>query len=369
LRVLFTASGSRVGGATMAMFNLIIGLKRLGHDPILLASTPVRAYSHLFDRLRNMGVEMHFFSASSGVTHWVRLANIVLARLRRYEVDLAHLHLPKEAAFIHSVLRMYKKPIVSTFEGDPFLEVLFDDSFERGLLVKLGSHCMARSDAVVACSRWLAGRLGMALGIEVAAIPNPIDSDRFLSISEWSGDVKLVVALARLVPVKGIDVLIKAASRVVSECRDARFVVAGEGPLKQDLTRLILKYGLRDVFSLVGFSESPERLLSDSYLLVMPSIYEPFGMPAAEAGAAMRPVIASKTGGLAEIVVDGENGLLVRPRDPHDLADKMIWLLENEDVAKEMGKRGRVRALELYTPTSVAREYLNVYRRALSNSR
>jgi len=353
----------------MAMFNLMLGLRRQGHEPVLVASEPINAYYHLFHRLSMAGVEMHFFKARSGLFHWTRLASNLLANLRRYEVDLAHLHLPKEAAFIHGVLRMHGKPVVSTFEGDPFLEILHDASLERGLIIRMGSHCMARADAVVACSRWLARRLRRTLGVDVSAIPNPIDADRFLSIGEWRGGVKLVVALARLVSVKGIDVLIRAARRVVSECREARFVVAGDGPLRLDYTRMILKYGLKDVFSLAGFSSTPEKLLSESYMLAMPSLYEPFGMPAAEAGAAMRPVVASNTGGLTEIVVDGENGLLAKPGDPADLADKIVWLLENEDAAREMGRRGRKRVLEHYIPTSVAEKYVETYRRALVSSR
>jgi glycosyltransferase involved in cell wall biosynthesis len=353
----------------MAMFNLMVGLRRLGHEPVLVASKPINAYSHLFYRLREAGVEMHFFKAHSGLIHWTRLASTILTNLKKYEIDLAHLHLPKEAAFIHNVLRMHGKPVVSTFEGDPFLEILHDASFDRGLIVKMGGQYMARADAVVACSRWLANKLSRTLRVDVSAIPNPIDADRFLPIGEWRGDVKLVVVLARLVPVKGIDVLIRAARRVVSKCGEARFVVAGDGPLRQDLTRMILNYGLKDVFSLAGFSSMPERLLSDSYLLAMPSLYEPFGMPAAEAGAAMRPVVASNTGGLAEIVVDGENGLLARPGDPVDLADKIVWLLENEDAAREMGRRGRRRVLEHYTPTSVAEKYIDTYRRVLTSSR
>jgi glycosyltransferase involved in cell wall biosynthesis len=353
----------------MAMFNLMLGLRRLGHEPLLVASEPTNAYSNFFHRLSAAGVKTHFFKASSGLTHWTRLASSLLANLRRYEIDLAHLHLPKEAAFIHGVLRMHGRPVVSTFEGDPFLEILHGASLERGLVVRMGSHCMARADAVVACSRWLAKRLSRALRVEVSAIPNPIDAERFLSIGEWRDGVKLVVALARLVPVKGIDVLIRAARRVVSEYRETRFVVAGDGPLKQEYTRMIMKYGLMDVFSLAGFSSTPERLLSESYMLVMPSLYEPFGMPAAEAGASMRPVVASNTGGLAEIVVDGENGLLARPGDPADLADKIVWLLENEDAAREMGRRGRRRVLENYMPTSVAERYVETYRRVLANSR
>lgn len=370
MRISFTASGNHVGGATMAMFNLMIGLLRLGHEPVLIATTPSKKYEDHFERLRKIGVEMHFTgTAHSGLTHWLRLASHALTNLNRYNIDLVHLHLPKEAAFLFYTLKSLHIPVVSTFEGDPFLEARFDVTFDKGIIIKVGSNLMAMADAVTACSSWLAGRLGRVWNINVYAVPNPIDVERFLGIKEWCGSEKIVVALARLVPIKGIDVLVKAARRVSSECRDVRFIVAGEGPSKQELMGLINKYGLREVFSLVGFTSSPENLLSKSYMVVMPSLYEPFGMPAAEAGAALRPVVASNTGGLAEIVIDGYNGFLARPGDPVDLAEKIIWLLENEDVSKEMGRRGRVRVLENYTPVLVAKKYLEIYQRALNNSR
>lgn len=354
----------------MAMFNLMIGLLRLGHEPILVSSTPSQRYASLFERLEKIGVDVRFIGrAHSGLFHWIKLTSHVLARLNSYDVDLVHLHLPKEAVFIYYASKLFHVPIVSTFEGDPFLETCLDVSFDRGVVIKVGGNLMARTDAATACSEWLAGRLSRALGVDVVAVPNPIDADRFLGIREWRNGVKPVVALARLVPIKGIDVLIKAARQVLSECRDARFIVAGDGPAKQDFLNMIDKYGLRGVFRLVGFTNSPEKLLSESYMVVMPSLYEPFGMPAAEAGAALRPVVASKTGGLAEIVIDGFNGLLAKPGDPVDLADKIIWLLENEDAARLMGQRGRARVLENYTPAVVAGKYVEIYQRVLSKSR
>lgn len=366
LRILFTAVGRKVGGATIAMFNLMSGLSRIGHQPVLVTSNPSEQYETFFSRLEDLGVEIHKIGAAqSGFIHWVRLVKYVLTEIRSLNVDLAHLHLPKEAAFIFSILKSRRIPIISTFEGDPFFEMLYEPHINRGLVVKIGSHLMAKADAVTACSEWLAKRLEKMVGIGVYAVPNAIDAERFLDIGEWREREKIILALARLVPIKGIDVLIKAAHIVYSRCKEARFVVAGEGYLAQQLNSLIKKLGLEGVVKLIGFHSSPEKLLIKAYLLVMPSLYEPFGMPAAEAGAALRPVVASRTGGLAEIVLDGVNGLLANPGDPVDLAGKIIWLLENEEKAKEMARRGRARVLELYSPVTVARKYLEIYRLAL----
>jgi 1,4-alpha-glucan branching enzyme len=98
-------------------------------------------------------------------------------------------------------------------------------------------------------------------------------------------------------------------------------------------------------------------------MLVMPSLYEPFGMPAAEAGAASKPVVASRTGGLQEIVEDGSTGLLHRPGDHEDLAEKVLRLLGDPELAAEMGRRGRV--MRLFSPEVVAAQYLKLYEEVL----
>ena len=100
-------------------------------------------------------------------------------------------------------------------------------------------------------------------------------------------------------------------------------------------------------------------------MAVLPSIYEPFGMAAAEALAAGKPVVAARTGGLREIVVDGVNGLLFTPGDPEDLAKKILQILKDKKLRERMAKEAR-RSAKRFSPERLSKSYVRIYQAILS---
>lgn len=360
MRILFTASGSHLGGSTMAMMNLMIGLRRLGAEPLLLGTEPSRIYRPYFERLEEVGVKVIYWGRGAvGASYWAGLLAAATKIALKGSVDVLHAHTPKEGLVLSLVSRLTGKPLVYTFEGDPLLELrfqkrrLYDEALHRQSLHEI----VGTAVALAACSRWLSGRLKENYGIDAEPIPNPVDVERFSQSGTPKG--KTAVTLARLVEVKGLRTLLKAAEEVIRIDDEATFLVAGEGPMREALERESARLGGR--FRLLGFHQRPQELLKTCYMLVMPSLYEPFGMPAAEAGAASRPVIASRTGGLQEIVEDGLTGFLHRPGDHEDLAEKVLRLLGDPELAAEMGRRGRERVLRLFSPEVVAAQYLKLY--------
>ena len=147
---------------------------------------------------------------------------------------------------------------------------------------------------------------------------------------------------------KGPEVLLRAFAKVVMQIPAARLLVAGDGPEREPLNRLIANLNLDANVSMLGhLSQSEmERQLAPAWVQVVPSrLAEPFGLAAAEGMMRGTAVVATNAGGLTEIVQDGRTGLLVPPSNVDALAEALLHLLRNRGLAEEMGRAGRERAM------------------------
>jgi glycosyltransferase involved in cell wall biosynthesis len=161
-----------------------------------------------------------------------------------------------------------------------------------------------------------------------------------------------VAFAGRLVREKGVDVLLRAFARVVAEIPTARLLLAGDGPERERLTKLTAELGLSATVSMLGHlsREQLERACAVAWVQCVPSRWaEPFGMVAAEALMRGTAVVASGCGGLTEIVQDGRTGILVPPGDAEALAEALLRLLRNRELAEQMGRAGREVALARFS--------------------
>lgn len=178
-------------------------------------------------------------------------------------------------------------------------------------------------------------------------------------------DASRVLCVARLWNQKGVDVLLQAAARLKSD----RFeiLIVGDGPRYPELQALAAALGLPRVRFLGHLdAEQVMNAYTEANCVVVPSIWpEVFGLVALEAFVARRPVIASRIGGLAEIVDDSVDGWLVPPGDVESLADRLDWMLSHPAQAAEMGEAGYNKAITQYTPERHYAGLRNVYNQAV----
>jgi L-malate glycosyltransferase len=141
----------------------------------------------------------------------------------------------------------------------------------------------------------------------------------------------------------GPDILLQALAEVKRCIPDIRLTMAGEGVMTPRLKQLCGELGLESNVDFVGFipNERIYSLLSDHHIMVMPSLAESFGVAVLEAGACGRPVIASRVGGVPEVMHDGETGFLIPPGDPIALADAIVRLARDLALCQRMGQAGR----------------------------
>ena len=148
-----------------------------------------------------------------------------------------------------------------------------------------------------------------------------------------------ILSLGRLVKVKGIKYLIEAMKDV-----DCKLKICGKGPEEKNIKKQIRREGLEDKIEFVGFvsEEEKNRLMGTCKMLVMPSLYEAFGLVAVEIMSQKKPIVCTNVNGLPETVGDG--GILVNPADPKGLADAINKLLADDQLRKDMGERARKQA-------------------------
>lgn len=211
----------------------------------------------------------------------------------------------------------------------------------------------------------------------IRLIPRSVDLNRFIyRAPSLEGKKELVVAvIGRVTPIKGQLYFLKAFASVL---RSVSFVEAwviggvssGKEHYQEELLAWVRRLGLRDAVRFLGNRRDIPELLSRVDILVMPSIaQEAFGRVIVEAQASGVPVIATKVGGVVEIIKDGQTGLLVSPRDVESLAEAMVRILTNPAFACQLAFNARKNVEEKYSLEKMARDTLKVYEEALSVKR
>jgi glycosyltransferase involved in cell wall biosynthesis len=178
----------------------------------------------------------------------------------------------------------------------------------------------------------------------VALIYNGIDADRFAAATPAGLDLPegsfTVGYVGRLDPEKGADLVPDAWARIADALPDAHLVIAGAGKSEREMRA---RLGDSPRVRWPGFRRDVAELMNALDLLIVPSRSEAFGLAAAEAMACGVPVVAARVGGLPEVVIDGEQGVLVPPEDPAALAKAVIALARDPERRAAMGRAGRER--------------------------
>jgi glycosyltransferase involved in cell wall biosynthesis len=192
-----------------------------------------------------------------------------------------------------------------------------------------------------------------------AGVPIP-DGPRDRSVNPGKR-VTIVGTGCRLVPIKGIPNLVRAFGLLQPEFPKARLEIAGDGPERGSILRLVNDLGLQNCVTILGWKSDFASVLANWDIFVLPSLEESFPIAAVEAMAASLPVVASDVGGLREIVQDGETGWLVPAGDPELLAQRLRTLLLNTEDRLRMGFQGQVRARTHFSEDRMVAEIAEIY--------
>jgi glycosyltransferase involved in cell wall biosynthesis len=331
------------GGGESQVIGLASYLAARGHRNHLLC----HPRGALWEAAQRAGIEVFPLSLRNEVDLRPVFSLRRLIRGERY--DIVHFHTKRAHALslwlgrIHSELRY----VVTR---------RMDYPLRRGRYVDFLYN--RRVDGVIAISRKIAELLVQA-GVRaerIRLIHSGIDPAPFkMSESQGTSQGPTVVGtVAVLEKRKGHRFLLEAAAALKRQGHRVKYRWAGEGSERQALERQILASGLQGEVEFAGFVGAVPGFLSAIDIFVLPSLYEGLGVSVLEAMAAGKPVVATRAGGLPEIVDDGVTGVLVPPGDAQALARALASLVSNPTLARQMGSKGRERVLRGFTMEKMA---------------
>jgi glycosyltransferase involved in cell wall biosynthesis len=174
-------------------------------------------------------------------------------------------------------------------------------------------------------------------------------------------DTLFIGAIGRLVWQKGFEFLIQAMPKVLTEFPQTKVLIAGEGPLREELEEVAERLKIKEHIIFSGFRADIKEILTAIDILVIPSLLEGFPMITLEGIAMAKPIIATRIDGINEQIVDGESGILIPPRDPSAIAEAIVRVITEKELAHSLGLGGRRRVEREFTVERMVSETENVY--------
>jgi glycosyltransferase involved in cell wall biosynthesis len=341
VEVLQVLGNAIVGGMESWVLRLVQRLpaERFGFTALCPFESPLTA------QLREAGVAVAIAAMPEDELPWTTL-QAACALVQQHRIDVLHAHLPPAHMLAGLAGRLTQRPVLTTIHA-------------RQLTTQdLEVHRLTRSHVSVVAGQSYFHALG--LGVDPALLsfePNGIDTEVFRPRERGTDEplrrqlglapeVPLVGFVGRLSPEKGPEVFVRAAMMLKARLPDAHAVLIGEGPMREELLGLRRRYGLEDCVHFAGLWRDMPALYGELDMLVCCSHTEAMPLALLEAMACGLPTVATRVGGVPDIVEHGHTGWLVGAGDFDDIGRCCALLLADADLRRRMGARARERATQ-----------------------
>jgi glycogen(starch) synthase len=351
-----------IGGLEVFCLRLLAALRKRGHECLIIANCDsARAPRHELIQ----GVELRRFAFHEALNRanlrkFRILSDDCESALALFNPDLIHLNICSKGLLAFALLQRYRRrPTVMTLHD----RHLYREPNE------LSREVFSYSNAVVGVSDFIrsdALRCFPELASKITCIHNCLPLPD-VPVAPLPREFRFL-AVGRLIHEKGFDVAIDAFGHIASEVPSCRLTFVGNGRARLELEARADRLGLRDRIDFLGWRQPDEipAIINEHSALIMPSRWqEPFGLVALEAAQMGRPICATRSGGLPEIIVHGETGFLFENEDSGGLAQAMRSLLNDPGLAERMGRKGRARALKVFDFTRFCDTYEMLYKKVI----
>ena len=366
-----------VGGSGIVATELAKALADRGHQVHLVSTEMPFRFGDFHAGLAFHQVNTPSYPLFREPQYLLSLANRVVQVAREFKLDIIHAHY----AIPHATAALLSKQVlesgghtpagrvVTTLHGTDITLVGSDPSFSE-----IVAYSIERSDGVTAVSQSLAAATHTELCVmrEIEVIPNFLDCSVYRRIvvpglrKRFAKDdeTKLVIHVSNFRPVKRIDAVMEVFARI---CREvpARLLLVGDGPEIGTAYRLGRELKVSQQVEVLGAQEAVLPLLSAADVFLLPSAQESFGLAALEAMACEVPVVASRVGGLPEVIEHGVNGFLHAPADLDGMAASAVSLLTDADLHARVAANAVSRVREQFCVDRVVPMYERFYERVL----
>jgi N-acetyl-alpha-D-glucosaminyl L-malate synthase BshA len=362
------------GGSGIVGSELGKELAERGHTVHFISSALPTRLTELNERVRFHEVEMMSYPLFEHQPYTLALATKMSTVAETENLDLLHVHyaIPHSISAILARESLKPKrylPVITTLHGTDITLVGADRSY-----LPITRYGIVQSDGVTAISHYLKEATKEIFHFDdIEVIPNFICQHDYarhpvveLRASLAPPGLPLLVHVSNFRPVKRPVDCVEILSRVTKKGIDTRLVMVGDGSERTNVEHRARCLGLYDKCVFVGKQPKIVEYLSAADVLLLPSDQESFGLAALEAMACEVPVIASRVGGIPEVVTDGETGFLSAVGDVDKMAEDAARLLTDETLRREMGKRARESAVTRYRTDLVIPQYLEYYNKVLA---
>ncbi len=340
IKVLYLITELDVGGAERVVYEIAT---RLDRDRFEILVAYLTGSGEVGGWIEGKGIKV--WRRPAGEKPGVRTFWWLLKLLKKERPDILHCHLFHANIVGRVVGRAARVPfVIST------THVMETDRVYRLWLDGLSSLLINKEVCVSHSVRHFVRRAAHIPYRKLITIHNGLDFDRFQVEVDIQGKRRelglerfadIVVCVGRLHRQKGQAYLIRAAAEVLRKHPDTGFLFIGEGPMRDELRGLVSRLKLEKNVLFCGFRADVPEVLNACDIFVLPSLWEGFGLAAAEANASGLPVLATRVDGLPEVVIDGETGVIIPPSDAGAIRDVLLELLGNPEKRKKMGDSGR----------------------------
>ncbi len=362
------------GGSGIVGSELGKELAARGHSVHFIASALPTRLTELNERVHFHEVEMMSYPLFEHQPYTLALATKMATVAEEENLDLLHVHyaIPHSISAIlarESLKPQRRLPVITTLHGTDITLVGADRSY-----LPITRYGIVQSDGVTAISHYLKQATKEIFHFDdITVIPNFVcqtdyqrQPDSALRKSLAPEGEPLLVHVSNFRPVKRPVDCVEILARVLQKGIKTRLVMVGDGSERTNVEHRARCLGVHDQCSFVGKQPRIVDYLSVSDVLLLPSEQESFGLAALEAMACEVPVIASRVGGIPEVVTDGETGFLSEVGDVEKMAADAANLLANDTFRTDMGKRARESAISRYRTDVVIPQYINFYEQVLA---
>ena len=298
---------------------------------------------------------------------------------RREKFDIVHTHTAKAGALGRLAAKLAGVPqVIHMFHGHNFYG--YFGVLGSAMVIGAERFCNNFTDKIIALTELEKEDLikfKICKPEKIAIVNSGLELDCYKEVNVDTLNIKqslgiephlnLVGMISRLEPVKGADYIVRAAKIVIDKFVDVRFLIAGEGALREKMETEARELGIFDKFLFLGWREDIGEILSVLDLLVQPSLNEAVGRILIEAGACKIPAVATKVGGIPEMIKDNETGILVLPKDADSLAQGILFLLENKEKRVAMGEKAKAWVDEKFSAEKMVNDISALYKQLSNN--
>ncbi len=365
------------GGSGAVATELGLELAQRGHEIHFISYAQPFRLDGFRERVYFHEVEMDQYPLFEHPPYSLALAVSIHEVASHYDLDLVHVHyaIPHAASawIARQMMNGQKGPrVVTTLHGTDITLTGQHPSFHS-----ITRFSIRRSDGLTAVSRFLRDETERSFGVEkdrIRVIPNFIDTDRYRREDKpchratlAPGGEKIIMHISNFRPVKRVEDVVEVFARIRHHV-SARLVMVGDGPDRPRAQQRAEVLGVEDDVVFLGKHTSVDELLACADLFLLPSESESFGLAALEAMSCGVPVVASRVGGVPEVVVDGETGALLDVGDVVGMAEAAVGILDDADRWARVSGAARRLALERFDARKVVPIYEAFYREVLDGT-